>query len=193
MYKIGCDNLRELVAYAIIFGFSQDNESTFNGSLSHVESALMCSRHTAIDVLKSLEDKGLIVKEQYVINSIKHNRYSVFAPVVQKLHYGSAEIAPNNKIDNNIPPTTLFPIENKDSVPQWGTSKRFVKPSIEDIVQYCKTKGITLDAEKFYYYYESKGWVVGKSPMKNWKAAIQTWLRQEAEKEEMENKPYIED
>ena len=56
-----------------------------------------------------------------------------------------------------------------------SSSKRFVKPTIQEISDYCREKGYPIDAESFWNFYESKGWVVGKSPMKNWKAACATW------------------
>lgn len=56
-------------------------------------------------------------------------------------------------------------------------TKRFVKPSITDIDAYCKEKGYETDTESFFNYYESKGWIVGKAPMKDWKAAIRNWVK----------------
>lgn len=56
-------------------------------------------------------------------------------------------------------------------------SKRFIKPSIDDIQNYCNERNNNVDANKFYNYYESVGWKVGKNPMKDWKAAIRTWER----------------
>ena len=50
--------------------------------------------------------------------------------------------------------------------------RRFVKPTINDIKQQYPT----VDAERFYNYYESNGWKVGKNPMKDWKAAARNWL-----------------
>lgn len=55
------------------------------------------------------------------------------------------------------------------------TSKKFVKPTIEEIAAYCRERNNTIDAESFFNFYESKGWLVGKSPMKDWKAAVRTW------------------
>ena len=52
---------------------------------------------------------------------------------------------------------------------------RFQKPTIEEIREYCRERMNGIDAEEFWNFYESKGWMVGKSPMKNWKAAITTW------------------
>lgn len=57
------------------------------------------------------------------------------------------------------------------------TPKKFVKPSVEEIRVYCNEKGIRVDAEKFFYYYESKGWMIGKNKMKSWKAAVMTWKK----------------
>lgn len=59
--------------------------------------------------------------------------------------------------------------------------KKFTKPSPEDITNYL-TESKNYDfftaqafADRFWNFYESKGWVVGKSPMKSWQAAIRTW------------------
>ena len=69
---------------------------------------------------------------------------------------------------------------NNNSLYKKGSS-RFQKPTIEEIRQYCLEKGYNVDAEQFYNFYESKGWVVGKSPMKNWRAAVSTWNKREKE------------
>ena len=53
--------------------------------------------------------------------------------------------------------------------------KVFQKPTIEEIQQYCTDRNNNVDAECFYDFYESKGWKVGKEPMKDWKACVRTW------------------
>ena len=60
--------------------------------------------------------------------------------------------------------------------------KRFEKPSISDIKQYCIERNNCVNAEQFYDYYESNGWKVGKNSMKDWKAAVRTWERSEYRK-----------
>lgn len=54
-------------------------------------------------------------------------------------------------------------------------AKRFAKPTIEDIKEYCIQRNNFVDAEKFFDYYSSNGWKVGKNPMKDWKASVRTW------------------
>jgi hypothetical protein len=57
-----------------------------------------------------------------------------------------------------------------------NSSSSFQKPTPAEVTEYAKSKGIQLDGEVFCSFYESKGWVVGKSPMKSWKAAVTgTW------------------
>ncbi len=56
-------------------------------------------------------------------------------------------------------------------------NKRFVKPTIEEIEDYINEKGYQVDAHKFYDYYESNGWRVGRNPMRDFKAAIRNWSR----------------
>ena len=116
----------ELALYAIIWGFSQDGRSEFVGSISYIQEWLGCSRPTAIKILRSLEDRGLIVKK-IARNGFDSNAYKALPNplegsqnslpgVVKNLNQGSKEILPgvvknfnggsqislpNNYINNN--------------------------------------------------------------------------------------------
>ena len=59
----------DLILYAMIYGFSQDGESEYYGSLNYICSAINCSKPTAIKTLNSLIDKGLIFKIPKFIRS----------------------------------------------------------------------------------------------------------------------------
>ena len=56
-------------------------------------------------------------------------------------------------------------------------SEKFEKPSVEEITEYCKLRNNAIDPQHFFDFYESKGWLVGKSRMKDWKACVRTWER----------------
>ena len=60
--------------------------------------------------------------------------------------------------------------------------KRFEKPTLSEIEQYCIERNNNVNAEHFFDYYESNGWKVGKNSMKDWKAAVRTWERSEYRK-----------
>ena len=55
------------------------------------------------------------------------------------------------------------------------TQKRFTPPTLEEVQEYCKERGNKVDAVRWFNYYTSNGWMVGKNKMKDWKAAIRTW------------------
>ena len=61
--------------------------------------------------------------------------------------------------------------------------KKFQKPTLEEIKSYCAERNNNVDANKFFDFYESNGWKVGKNPMKDWKASVRTWERNNFGKE----------
>lgn len=56
-------------------------------------------------------------------------------------------------------------------------SNNFIPPTVEEVQDYCQERKNNVDAQTFVNFYESKGWMVGKNKMKNWKAAVVTWER----------------
>ena len=75
--------------------------------------------------------------------------------------------------DNNTSFNTTFNKRESKGV------SHFTPPTLEDVQAYCKERGNKVDAERFIDYYASKGWLVGKAKMKDWKAAVRNWERSE--------------
>lgn len=69
------------------------------------------------------------------------------------------------------------PVQNQEP----AKPKKFQKPTIEQIKAYCLEAGKNIDAEAFFDFYEAKGWVVGRAPMKDWKAAVRNWAKNESQ------------
>lgn len=59
---------------------------------------------------------------------------------------------------------------------------RFLKPTVNEIADYCIERKNNLDAETFYDFYESKDWKIGKNKMKEWRACVRTWEKRKASK-----------
>lgn len=76
---------------------------------------------------------------------------------------GKVSIGDSNGAENSAPPPTK--------------TKRFIKPSLDEVKTYCQERQNNVDAERFVNYYEANGWKVGKNSMKDWKAAVRTWER----------------
>lgn len=83
----------ELLIYSIIYGFSQDGESSFYGSISFIENMLKISRKTVIEVLKSLIEKNLVERTE-VSHYRAKNIDSVKTTLVEKLHQTSVKTTP---------------------------------------------------------------------------------------------------
>ena len=104
-----------------------------------------------------------------------HDGYNLDTEVrLGKVSIGKSKVSVGEcRGDVDIPPTAEIDraLQNEDE----PKSKRFVKPTIEEIKAYCEQENLSIDAEHFFNYYESNGWRVGKNSMKKWKSAVKTW------------------
>lgn len=97
----------------------------------------------------------------------------------------------SSRNENQVQTSFLAPNENLVEEQQQKKERRFVKPTVEEVTNYCKEQQFELDARYFIDYYESKGWYVGKNKMKDWKAAVRTWQRKKTETFNKPTKPYV--
>ena len=85
------------------------------------------------------------------------------------IDFGNNKVLPNNKDNDYINSLSPHAAERE--------SEKDIKipPDIEDVKAYIKEKGYDIDAEEWWYFYDSKGWKIGKEKMKKWKSAVNTW------------------
>ena len=69
--------------------------------------------------------------------------------------------------------------KEKEKVKVKDNNKIFKPPTVDDVRAYCTERGNSVDPQSFVDFYESKGWMIGKNKMKDWKAAVRTWERSE--------------
>ena len=69
------------------------------------------------------------------------------------------------KVEPNVNDNVNVNVNNNKNI-------KFIKPTIEDI----KKEFSTFNAEHFFNYYESNGWMVGRNKMKDWKATVKNWM-----------------
>lgn len=63
----------------------------------------------------------------------------------------------------------------KDSIGEVREDDVFTPPTVEEVRAYCQERGNSISAERFVSYYSLNGWMVGRSPMTDWKQAIRNW------------------
>lgn len=66
---------------------------------------------------------------------------------------------------------------NTDKLNTKNKSSRFTPPTVDEVRAYCKERKNGIDPEQFVDFYESKGWKIGNTKMKDWKACVRTWER----------------
>ena len=124
--------------------------------------------------LKLLEDKNYIkrtvIYKEGSKEILSRSICLVNSPCKQKLTRPSKQKLTDNNNINIINNNITY------------SSKRFKKPTIQDIDIYCSERQNKIDAFAFYDFYESKGWKVGKNKMKDWRAAVRNWERRNKEK-----------
>ena len=81
-------------------------------------------------------------------------------------------------IDNVIDIDNKTNVINKESVKEKSTTSRFIPPTLEQVQAYCLERNNLVDPNKWFDFYQAKGWMVGKNKMKDWKAAVRTWEKE---------------
>ncbi len=120
------------------------------------------------------EDKRTITNDNTVIT----NDNSVITPITN-----------DNTVTESITPITVSvsgSVSVSDSVSVNKREKqakekrtRFSAPSVDEVRDYCRERGNSISADTFVNFYASKDWMVGNSPMTDWKSAIRTWEERE--------------
>lgn len=184
----------ELLVFGIIYGFSQDGKSSYNGGISYISEWTGVSYKTVSRILKSFTERSII---KSVSNAGKTCNYTI------NLDFQNDKL--NNTLDNlsvvknsttpdkmSQVPRTFCPktpdkmsynnIDNinnniKENIKEKKSKKTFKKPTIEELKKYCLEIESKIDVQRFFDYYEANGWIAGKVPMKNWKASFRNWTR----------------
>ena len=90
----------------------------------------------------------------------------------------SAEKTPVSAEKTPVSAAKILQSKVKESkVKESKVNKSFIIPCVAEIAAYCYERGNNVNAEQFFDFYQSKGWKVGKNPMRDWKAAVRTWER----------------
>jgi hypothetical protein len=123
-----------------------------------------CSKGTLDRVFKGLQEKGYIISVK-VINDSGH--FSGWNHVVYDIPTST-----NTDVGESAP------ISNTNTSKLYIKNTKFIRPTSSEVNEYAKEIGfISLDSSYFLDHYDSNGWLVGKNPMKDWKAAVRTWKR----------------
>lgn len=142
---------------------------TSTRSITSWISQLLNNGHISVEFIykgnKEIESRRIYISETYG-KKLPEGVEEIFYTPRNNFLEGVEEIFQDNNTVNN---TNEYNENNEQS--------KFVIPSFEEVNQYCIERNNNIDAQQFIDFYESKGWMVGKNKMKDWKACIRTWER----------------
>ena len=139
-----------------------------------------------IDTQKTSVNQIITIKKYIVVNTQNdtqintqtntQNDTQTDTPIIKNnnVNNENKEIVIESVVVSNEQQTLPTPTKEKKR-----RSSVFVKPTLEECIAYANEKGFNWDVTRFYNYYESNGWRVGRNPMKNWKAAMSNWNTKE--------------
>ena len=110
-----------------------------------------------INIPNNIKEKNIYIKE-----------IEIFKNDIPEKKEKSCAKKEREKSSNKLPPECSVKV----------SSLFGVIPTLKEVIEYFILKNIApLEAERFYNYYESNGWLIGgKTKMKNWNAAARNWM-----------------
>ena len=135
----------------------------FQTAMTYIDSIASRVSDDVSQVLKKRD------REKIRYNKIKDLKDFLPADCQQTASSLSPKIREDKIREDNNPPVS------KDTVPPKGTKQ--VRPTLKEVAAYCKERGGLVEPNKWYDYYSSNGWKVGKNPMRDWKACVRNWER----------------
>ena len=181
----------ELLVYAIITGFSQTEEQNFTGNLQYLADWTNSTKQGVLKNIKSLLEKKLIIKTERFENGVKFCEYhsTKFNGVLNKVEQGVKQSSIGGiqqSLTNNINKDNIKDNINNISIKEEKT-KRFVRPTLEQVKEYFREKNTTIDAEEFLAYYEARNW----KDIKDWKRCLTTWELNEKKRQSYRSAQYV--
>lgn len=151
----------------------------FNSSIVDLKKGqFICGRKTLSEETGINESKIYrllaIFEKEKLIEQLPNSRYSIIT-ILNWSKYQECEQQMNS---GRTAGEQQMNTDNKDKKVK-KDKNIFRVPSIDEIKEYCQQRQNNINANSFFDYYQSKGWMIGKNKMKDWKAAIRTWEAKE--------------
>ena len=142
---------------------------------------IQADRYRPTDYVEEKSMLGIKSNKAYTLDVSKMDTECIQNGYIGKDSIGKVSID-KNSIDK----------DSKGESVRGEKAKRFYPPTLDEVKQYCEERKNNIDPMAFIDFYSSKGWMIGKNRMKDWKAAVRTWERKRKEKYQSESSVYDE-
>lgn len=156
----------ELMIYAIIYGFSQDGESEFKGSLNYISQWIGLSKKSCCKILQKLVDKKMIEKTVIYSNNVMYCKYRAILEEDEKFKKSSegmeeSSIPMEESSTGGMEESSIKTIRgnNKKTIRTDYEQARAIKiPSLEEATEYYHQEQLAITPNRFIKYMKSKKW-----------------------------------
>lgn len=142
---------------------------------------IQTDRYRPTDYVEEKSMLGIKSNKAYTLDVSKMDTECIQSGYIGKDSKGKVSID-KNSIDK----------DSKEESARGEKAKRFYPPTLDEVKQYCEERKNNIDPMAFIDFYSSKGWMIGKNRMKDWKAAVRTWERKRKEQSQTESSVYDE-
>ena len=142
---------------------------------------IQADRYRPTDYVEEKSMLGIKSNKAYTLDVSKMDTECIQNGYIGKDSIGKVSID-KNSIDK----------DSKGESVRGEKAKRFYPPTLDEVKQYCEERKNNIDPMAFIDFYSSKGWMIGKNRMKDWKAAVRTWERKRKEESKTESSVYDE-
>ena len=142
---------------------------------------IQADRYRPTDYVEEKSMLGIKSNKAYTLDVSKMDTECIQNGYIGKDSIGKVSID-KNSIDK----------DSKGESVRGEKAKRFYPPTLDEVKRYCEERKNNIDPMAFIDFYSSKGWMIGKNRMKDWKAAVRTWERKRKEESKTESSVYDE-
>lgn len=186
----------ELLAFALIWGFTQDGRHTCHPTVGYIGGFCGVTRRGAVKIVRRLEESGLV---KVTRTGCGASEYSIILEGVNKVHGGCEQSlrvceqssrvceqsSSNNEFIINLTNSVeVSPSGSASGIPADGKKGRRgqVPPTLEEVREYAARHGAAESlATDFWLHYEGVGWQSGKTPIKTWYPIFLKWVKNSGE------------
>ena len=179
----------ELLAFALIWGFTQDGRHTCHPTVGYIGGFCGVTRRGAVKIVRRLEKSGLVKVARTEGGT---SEYTIALEGVNKVHggceqssRGCEQSSPNNELIINLTnDVEASPSGPASGIPAAGKKRRKgqVPPTLEEVREYAARHGASESlATDFWLHYEGVGWESGKTPIKTWYPIFLKWVKNSGE------------
>lgn len=158
---------------------------------------IMLTTGTTVDDLKVLAAKGyvilfdsgvLVITHWKQNNFIQKDRFHETTCLAEKAQIQTTDSKKYELLPagNGLDTVCIQPVSNVEAQirldqiriekkTRTSSTRRFTPPTVEDVESYCRERGNGVDAQRFVDFYAASGWMRGKAPIRDWKACVRTW------------------